>query len=234
MAAATATTVSVLQQTRTIPTIFVLVIDPVGAGFVASLRHPGANATGFTNLEPTISTKWLELLKEIAPSISRVALLFNPETAPSFEYYLNPFKAAAPSFGVEAIAASIHDKSELESVVASYAREPNGALIVIPDTFSVTHRAEIVSLATRYRIPTIYFRRLFTDAGGLLSYGFNLYEQFSDAAAYIDKVFNGEKPSDLPVQAPSKFELVINLKTANVLGLTVPPSMLTRADEVIE
>ena len=164
---------ALLQQTRTIPIIFAIVSDPVGSGFVASLPRPGGNVTGFTIMEPTMAGKWLELLKEIAPRIARVAFLFNPATAPYAEYYLNPFKAAAASFGVEAIAAPVHDTSELESVVAAQARAPNGGLIVMPDAFMIAHRAEIISLAARYRLPAVYPFRFFTELGGLLSYGNN-------------------------------------------------------------
>ena len=178
--------------------------------------------------------KWLELLKEIAPRVDRVAFLFNPATAPHFEYYLNPFKAAAASFGVEAIVAPVRDMSELESVVAAQAREPNGGLIVMPDAFLNVHRAEITSLAARYRLPAVYPYRFFTELGGLLSYGNDLLDNFRRAATYADRILKGAKPSDLPVQAPTKFELVINLKTAKALGLDVPPTLLARADEVIE
>ena len=230
----TPTTAALLQQTRTIPIIFANVADPVGSGFVASFPRPGGNVTGFTILEPTMAGKWLELLKEIAPRVNRVAFLFNPATAPYAEYYLNPFKAAAASFGVEAIVAPVRDTSELESVVAAQAREPNGGLIVMPDSFLVTHRAEITSLAARYRLPAVYPFRYFTELGGLLSYGSDLTDNYRRAATYADRILKGAKPSELPVQAPVKFELVINLKTAKALGLDVPPSLLARADEVIE
>ena len=173
--------------------------------------------------------KWLELLKEIAPRVDRVAFLFNPATAPYAEYYLNPFKAAAASFAVEAIAAPVRDTSELESVVAAQAREPNGGLIVMPDTFMIAHRAEITSLAARYRLPAVYPFRFFTELGGLLSYGNDLLDNFRRAATYADRILKGEKPSELPVQAPVKFELVINLKTAKALGLDVPPTLLSSA-----
>ena len=230
----TPTTAALLQQTRTIPIVFAIVSDPVGSGFVASFPRPGGNVTGFTNMEPTMAGKWLELLKEIAPRVARVAFLFNPATAPYAEYYLNPFKAAAASFAVEAIAAPVHDTSELETVVAAQAREPNGGLIVMPDTFTTAHRAEITSLAARYRLPAVYPFRFFAELGGLLSYGNDLVDNFRRAATYADRILKGAKPSELPVQAPVKFELVINLKTAKALGLTVPPASLARADEVIE
>ena len=178
--------------------------------------------------------KWLELLKEIAPRVNRVAFLFNPATAPYAEYYLNPFKAAAASFAVEAIAAPVRDTSELESVVAAQAREPNGGLIVMPDGFLNVHRAEITSLAARYRLPAVYPFRFFAELGGLLSYGNDLLDNFRRAATYADRILKGAKPSELPVQAPVKFELVINLKTAKALGLDVPLHLQQRADEVIE
>jgi putative ABC transport system substrate-binding protein len=227
-------TASMLKQTRTIPVVFVIVADPVGSGFVESLARPGANATGFTIMEPTIAGKWLELLKEIAPRISRAAFLFNPATTPFRDIYLSPFKAAAASLAVEAIAAPVHDTPELESVIAAHAREPNGSLIVMPDGFLNVHRAEIVSLAARYRLPTVYPWRLFAELGGLLSYGSVQGDMFRIAATYVDRILKGEKPSALPVQAPTKYELVINLKTAKALGIEVPLFFQQRADEVIE
>ena len=228
------TTAALLQQTRTIPIIFAIVADPVGSGFVASFPRPGGNVTGFTDIQPTIAGKWLELLKEIAPRVARVAFLFNPVTAPHFEYYLNPFKAAAASFAVEAIAAPVRDRSELDSVIAAQARAPNGGLIVMVDAFIVTHRAEITLLAARYGLPAVYSTRSFTELGGLLSYGTDLVNNFRLASTYADRILKGAMPSELPVQAPVKFDLLINLKTAKALGLDVPATVLARADEVIE
>ena len=227
-------TATLLQETRTIPIVFALVADPIGSGFVASFAKPGGNVTGFVTIEPTMAGKWLELLKEIAPHATRVAFLFNPATATYFEYWLNPFKAAAVSFAVEAIAAPVRDRSELESVIAEQARTPNGGLVVMPDTFTDTHRVEITSLAARYRLPAVYPYRQFTAVGGLLSYGDDLIDNFRRAPTYVDRILKGAKPSELPVQAPVKFELVINLKTAKALGLDVPPLLQQRADEVIE
>jgi len=227
-------TAALLQQTRTIPIIFANTADPVGSGFVASLPRPGGNVTGFTNMEPTMAGKWLELLKEIAPRVNRVAFLFNPATATYFEYFLNPFKAAAASFAVQAVAAPVRDTSELESVIAAQARQPNGGLIVMPDTFTTVHRAEITTLAARYRLPAVYPFRFFTELGGLLSYGSDRHDNFRRAATYVDRILKGAKPSELPVQAPVKFELVINLKTAKVLGRDVPVQLQQRADQVIE
>ena len=230
----TPVTAALLQQTRTISIVFAGVSDPVGSGFVASFPRPGGNVTGFNNMEPTMASKWLELLKEIAPRVSRVALLFNPATAPYLEYWLGPIKAAAASFAIEPIAAPVRNASELETVVAAQAREPNGGLIVMPDTFTSGHRAEIAALAARYRLPAIYPFRFFAEAGGLLSYGNDLTDDFRRAATYADRILKGEKPSELPIQLPVKFELVINLKTAKALGLDVPLQLQQRADEVIE
>jgi putative tryptophan/tyrosine transport system substrate-binding protein len=227
-------TATMLQETRTIPIVFALVADPIGSGFVASFPRPGGNVTGFVTMQPTMGGKWLELLKEIAPRVARVAALFNPATAPYAEYWLNPFKAAAASFAVQAIVAPVHDISELESVAAAQAQEPNGGLIVMPDTFMTEHRSEITSLAARYRLPAVYPYRVFAEFGGLLSYGDDLTDNFRRAASYVDRILKGEKPSELPVQAPVKFELVINLKAAKALGLDVPIHLQQRADGVIE
>jgi putative ABC transport system substrate-binding protein len=230
----TPTTAALLQQTRSIPIVFTNHSDPVGSGLVASLARPGGNVTGFTSMEDTIAGKWLELLKEIAPRVSRVAFLFNPATTPYAAYYLNPFKAAGLSFAVEAIAAPIRDTSEFEAVIAAEAREPNAGLMVMPDAFMNSHRVDITSLAARYRLPAIYAFRYFAELGGLISYGNSVRDNYRRAAAYVDRILKGERPSDLPVQAPVTFDLVINLKTAKVLGLTVPPTLLAIADEVIE
>jgi putative tryptophan/tyrosine transport system substrate-binding protein len=230
----TPATAVLLQQTRTIPIVFGLLADPIGSGFVASFPRPGGNVTGFVTMQPTMGGKWLELLKEIAPRTARVAALFNPATAPYAEYWLNPFKAAAASFAVQAIVASVYDASELESVVAAQAHEPDGGLIVMPDTFMNEHRSEITSLAARYHLPAVYPYRAFAESGGLLSYGDVLVDNFRRAASYVDRILKGEKPSELPVQAPVKFELVINLKTSKALGLDVPVHLQQRADEVIE
>jgi ABC-type uncharacterized transport system substrate-binding protein len=230
----TSTTAALLQETRTIPIVFAILADPVGSGFVASLARPGGNATGFVVMEGSLGGKWLELLKEIAPRVNRVAFLFNPATATYAKYYLNPLRAAAASFAVEATAVPVHDMSELESVIAALAREPNGGLIVPPDPFTVAHSTEIISLAARYRLPAVYPVRLFAVRGGLLSYGNDLLDNFRRAATYADRILKGEKPNELPVQAPVKFQLVINLKTAKTLGLEVPLLFQQLADEVIE
>ena len=230
----TPTTAALLQQTRTIPIVFAIASDPVGSGFVASFPRPGGNVTGFDVSEPTQAGKWVQLLKEIAPGVARVAMLFNPASAPFAEFWLNPFKAAATTFAVEAISAPVHDGSELDSVVAAQAREANSGLIAMPDTFMITYRAEITSLAARYHLPAVYPYRFFAEVGGLLSYGVDETDNFRRAATYVDRILKGAKPSELPVQAPVKFELVVNLKAATALGLTVPPAVLARADEVIE
>jgi putative tryptophan/tyrosine transport system substrate-binding protein len=225
---------AMLAQTRTIPVVFVLVADPVGSGFVASLPRPGGNATGFTPIVSSLGGKWVELLKEIAPHVTRVTLLFNPPTATFVRDYVNSFRAATASVGVEAIVAPVNDMAELQAYFATRARGLNNGLVVIPDAFTQHHLAEIVELAARYRVPAIDWSRSFTEIGGLISYGPYLIEEYRRAALYVDRILKGEKPNDLPVQAPVKFELVINLKTAKAFGLTIPQSILLRADEVIE
>ena len=229
----TPTTAALLQQTRTIPIIFTMVADPLGSGFVASFSKPGGNVTGFTTIEGSLGGKWVELLRETAPRVVRTALLFNPASAPFFEYYLKTFNAAAASFGMEAITAPVRDMPGLESVVAALARE-NGGLVVLNEDFTIAHRAEIISLAARYRLPAVYPYRFFAEIGGLLSYGVDLSDNFSRAAPYADRILKGEKPADLPAQAPIKYVLTINLKTAKALGLDVPWFLQQRADEVFE
>jgi putative ABC transport system substrate-binding protein len=230
----TPATTALLQETSTIPVIFGIVADPIGSGFVASFPRPGGNATGFAVAEPTQAGKWVELLKEIAPRVTRVAVLFNPAMATFAEFWLKPFKAAAPSFAVEVILAPVHDTSELESVIAAQAREPNSGLFVMADAFTITYRVEVTSLAARYRLPAVYGQRFFTKLGGLVSYGEDWTDNFRRAANYADRILKGEKPSELPVQGPVKFELVINRKTAKALDLTIPSSLLATADEVID
>jgi putative ABC transport system substrate-binding protein len=230
----TPTTAALLQESRTTPIIFVVVSDPVGSGFVASFARPGGNVTGLTSIEPTIAGKWLELLKQVEPRIARVAILFNPTTATYADFFLNPFKSTAASLGVEAIVAPVRNRSELEPAFATQARAPNSAIAVMTDSFTSVHRAEITSLAAQYRLPAIYPYRFFVKIGGLLSYGNDLLDNFRRAATYVDSILKGSKPSELPIQAPVKFEMAINLKTARALGLTIPPSLIARADEVIE
>jgi putative ABC transport system substrate-binding protein len=230
----TPATAAMVQATRTIPVIFVLVADPVGSGFVASLPRPGGNVTGFTPIVGSLGGKWAELVKEIAPGIAQVTLLFNPQAAPFIESYSNPFKAAAASLGMEAIIAPINEPRELETLVATRTNKPNSGLVVFPDAFTEFHRKEIVSLVVRHRVPAVNWSRSFADAGGLISYGPYLVDEHRRAAIYADRILKGEKPADLPVQAPTKYELAINLKAAKALGLTVPPALLASADDLIE
>jgi putative tryptophan/tyrosine transport system substrate-binding protein len=230
----TLTTEELLKQTRSIPILFGGVSDPVGTGLVATLRRPGGNVTGFINTEPPLAGKWVQLLKEIAPRVGRVTLLRFIGAANYTEGYLTAFKTAASSFGLEAIVASVGNTADIESVVTAQAPSPNGGLIVMPESFFVAHRADIISLAARYRVPCVYPFRAFAEQGGLLSYGNDQIDNFRRAATYADRILRGEKPGELPVQAPVKFELVINLKTANTLGLDVPLSLQQRADGLIE
>jgi putative ABC transport system substrate-binding protein len=226
--------VAALQQaTRTVPIVFANVTDPVAAGFVDSLARPGGNTTGFTLFEYGISAKWLELLKEIAPELKRVAVLRDATIATGIGQ-LAVIQAAAPSFGVEVRPVSVRDANEIERDVAAFARSPNGGLILTASTLAVVHRKLIIALAARERLPAVYSFRYFATSGGLISYGADTTDQFRRAAGYIDRILKGEKPADLPVQAPTKYELVINLKTAKALGIEVPPTLLARADDVIE
>ena len=230
----TPATAAILRYTRSIPIVFFQASDPVGSGFVASLPQPGGNVTGFIDVEASLAGKWVELLKEIAPRVARIAFLFNPATATYSDYYLSRFRAAALSFGVEAVAAPVADKSEIASVIAAQGSEPNGGLIVMPEASMGFHREEIVSQSARRRLPAVYPYRYYTGLGGLASYGIDLLDQYQRAATYVDRILKGEKPSDLPVQQPTRFELSINLKTAKMLGLEIPVTLLARADEVIE
>jgi putative ABC transport system substrate-binding protein len=235
LASGTPATAAFQQQTRTIPIVFVNVVDPVGQGFVASLPHPGGNITGFINIEAGMTGKWLELLTEIAPSVKRVAIMFNPDTAPHVRsYFLPSIEAAARSLKVELIAAPVHDDAEIEQVITSLGREPGGGLIVSPDGFMFIHRAPIISLTARSKVVTVYQFSVYVREGGLLSYGPNFGDIYRRAASYVDRILRGTKPADLPVQLPVKFEMVLNAKTAKALGLTIPASILLRADEVIE
>jgi putative ABC transport system substrate-binding protein len=229
-----ATTVGpLLQATRTVPIVFPAAVDPVGAGFVDSLARPGGNATGFINYEYGLSGKWLELLKEIAPALTRVAVLRNAAT-PSGPGQFAAIQAVAPSLRVEVNPVNVRDAGEIERAVAAFARVPNGGLIVTPGPSAQRHRELIITLAAQHKLPTVYHNRYFVADGGLVSYGADFIDQYRLAAGYVDRILKGEKPADLPVQAPTKFELAINLKTAKALGLTVPQSVLARADEVIE
>jgi putative ABC transport system substrate-binding protein len=222
------------RETRTIPIVFVQVSDPIGSGFAQSLARPSGNITGFTTDNSAQGGKWVEVLKEIAPHTMRMALLFNPETAAPPKIFMPSVQAAASSFGVQAIATPVHAKDEIEGVIAAQAINPGGGIIVTPDPFNAANRDLIIALAARYRVPAIYFNGLFADSGGLIVYGSEFADEFRQAAVYIERIIKGEQAADLPVQAPTKFELVINLKTAKALGLTVAPTLLTRADKVIE
>jgi ABC-type uncharacterized transport system substrate-binding protein len=231
----TPATAALLNETRTIPIVFVGVSDPVGSGFVASIARPGGSTTGFTNFEPSLIGKWLELLKEIAPGIVRAAVIFNPKTAPGEgAFFMAPFEPIARALNVEPMAVRVSDPAEIESTVAAIARAPDGSLIVMPDAFTTVHRQLIILLAARHALPAIYPYRYQAQDGGLLSYGVDTVDLLRRAAPYVDRILKGEKPADLPVQAPVKFELVINMRTAKVLGLTIPPTLLALADEVIE
>ena len=224
------------RETKTIPIVFVVVSDPVGSGFVASLPRPGGNITGFINVEASLSGKWIEMLKDIVPRITRAALMFNPETAPYFDYYLRPFETGAQSYAIEPIAAPIRNAADIERVIASLSDRPEPGLVVMPDVFTITQRNYdlIISLAARYRLPTIYPNRSMVAAGGLVSYGIDNVDLFRQAPTYIDRILKGARPADLPVQLPTKFELLVNLKTAKTLGVDIPATLLGRADEVIE
>jgi putative tryptophan/tyrosine transport system substrate-binding protein len=230
----TPATAEVLRQTHTIPVVFSVVSDPVGSGFVQNLPRPGGNATGFTNIESTMGGKWVELLKEIAPRTVRVALLFNPTTALPIQFYMPSIQAAALSFAIQASTAPVHDKDEIDGVIAALARDPGGGLIVAPNLFNLTNRDLIIALAARYGVPAISVDRAYAEADGLISYGSDITVSMRQAAGYIDRILKGARPADLPVQNPTRFELVINLKTAKALGLDVPPTLLAIADEVIE
>jgi putative ABC transport system substrate-binding protein len=222
-----------LQATRTVPIVFVLVPDPVGAGFVDSLARPGGNATGFVQFEYGISGKWLELLKEIAPGITRVAVLRDAAIAAG-QGQVAAIQAVAPSFGVEVTPINVRNIAEIERAIAAFARASREGLIVTASALTLFHRDLIVALAARYKLPTVYVQRHFVASGGLISYGADVVDQYRRAANYVDRILKGEKPADLPVQAPTKFELAINLKTAKTLGLEIPTTLLARADEVIE
>jgi putative ABC transport system substrate-binding protein len=222
-----------LQATRAVPIVFNNVADPVGAGFVNSLARPGGNATGFMQFEYSLSGKWLELLKQIAPGVTRVAVLRDPAISSGIGQFA-VIQSVAPSLGVEVSAVNLYDAGEIERAVTAFAGSSNGGLILTASALSVVHRDLIITLAARHKLPAVYYRRYFVTSGGLISYGYDLLDQFRRAAGYVDRILKGEKPADLPVQAPTKYELVLNLKTAKALGLDVSAQLLARADEVIE
>jgi putative ABC transport system substrate-binding protein len=223
----------IFQATRTVPVVFVIVPDPVGAGFVKSLSRPGGNATGFMMFEYSLCAKWLALLKEVAPSIKRVAVLRDPTITAGIGQFA-VIQSVAGTVGVDVIPTNIRDAAEIERDLAEFAQPTNGGLILTASALSAIHRDLIIRLAARYKLPAVYQERNYVAAGGLISYGPNFLDQYPRAAGYVDRILKGEKPSDMPVQAPTKYELVINLKTAKALGLNIPPSVLARADEVIE
>jgi putative ABC transport system substrate-binding protein len=233
LAGGTTPAVPLLQATRTVPIVFTLGVDPVGAGFVDSLARPGGNATGFMSYEFGMAGKWLELLKQIAPSVTRVAVLRDATLAAAMSLFA-AMQAVAPSLGVEVIPINMRNAAEIEQSIETFARSTNGGLIPVGSAAVVRHRELILTLAARHKLPAVYWERFFVAAGGLMSYGPDLVEQFRQAAGYVDRILKGEKPADLPVQAPTKFQLVINLKTAKALGLDVPATLLATADEVIE
>jgi putative tryptophan/tyrosine transport system substrate-binding protein len=233
LASGTVTVAPLLQATRKVPIVFVQVADPVGAGFVDSLARPGGNATGFALFEYGISGKWLELLKELAPRVTRAAVIRDPDISSGTGQF-GALQSVAPSLGMELSPINLRDIGEIERAVASFARNPNGGLIVTTSAWSVVHRDLIITLAARHRLPAVYYRRLFVTSGGLISYGPDTIDQHRQAAGYVDRILKGANPADLPVQAPTKYELVFNMKTAKALGLDVPPMLLARADEVIE
>jgi len=221
------------RLTSQIPMVFVLVADPIGSGFVETLSHPGGNITGFMNADAPMAGKWLGLIMEIAPNVRRVALIYNPRTSP-YASFLRAFDASARQIGLEAIPTPVLDADELERAIAELGKTPNSAFFVVPDVFVQVHRALIVSLAERHRLPAIYPYRFFPTSGGLLSYGFDTVIVFRQAASYVDKILRGASPADLPVQAPATFKMVVNLKAARAIGLNIPESFLVRADEIIE
>jgi putative ABC transport system substrate-binding protein len=231
----TPVTAAVHRETADIPIVFIIVSDPVGEGFVASLSHPGRNITGFINVEDTIGGKWLEMLKEVAPATSHAAMMFNPDTAPGGgSYFLPAFETAGRALDIKAAAAPVRSETEIENAIGSLAREKNGGLVVMTDSYMTVHRRDIIRLAERERLPAVYPTSISTRDGGLISYAPDYYDVFRRAAGYVDKVLRGASASELPVQVPTKFELIINLKAAKALGIDVPPTLLATADEVIE
>jgi len=234
LAKSTPVTAALREHTGAVPIVFTQVTDPVGQGLVPNLAHPGGNLTGFTSFEFSIGTKWLEALKQTAPRVTRVALVFNPQSAPYADLFLRPVEAAAPSFSVASIRAAVRDPADVDRVFDALAREPNGGLVVLPDISMINYREAVIALAARHHVPAIYPFRFFAASGGLMSYGTDVTEVFRRAATYVDRVLKGTTPGELPIQTPTKYELIINLKTAKALGLEVPPTLLARADEVIE
>jgi putative ABC transport system substrate-binding protein len=225
---------ALLAETRSIPLVFVNLSDPVGSGLVSSLARPGGNATGFTNFEFTIGGKWVQLIKQLVPRVQSIAVIFNPETAPFWEGYVRPAQAAASSLGVELITAPVHDRNQTESAIIARARATGGSIIVLPDFFTVSIREWIISLSARLQVPAVYPYRVYAVDGGLMVYGPDTTDLYRRAAFYVDRVLRGAKPADLPVEQPTRFEFLLNAKTAKALGLTIPETLLATADEVIQ
>jgi putative tryptophan/tyrosine transport system substrate-binding protein len=234
LAHSTPITAALQRESRTIPIVFAGVSDPLGSGFVASQPHPGGNITGVMQYEASVTGKWLAMLKEIAPGLDRAVFLANPKTATYYDFYLRAGEAPASSLGIEPVLTLVENAADIERAIESFARVPNGGLVLIPDTSTAVHRNLIIPLAARHRLPAVYWDRSLVAAGGLMSYGNDLVDSFRQAAAYVDRILRGDKPADLPVQAATRFETVVNLKAAKALGLTVPPGLLVAADEVIE
>jgi len=235
LAHSTPVTAALQREGSTIPIVFAAVADPIGSGFIASLARPGGNITGVAQYEASVTGKWLAMLKEIAPSLVRAAFVVNPKTATFYDYFLRAAEAVAPSLAVDVVLNPVEDAAaDVERAIESFARVPNGGLVVLPDVSNVVHRDLIIALAARHRIPAVYYQRGYVAAGGLMSYGNDFVDLFRQAASYIDRILRGDKPADLPVQAATRFETVVNLKTARAMGFTVPPGLLVAADEVIE
>jgi len=222
------------RESRTIPIVFAGLADPIGSGFIASLARPGGNITGVMQYEATVTGKWLAMLKEIAPSLVRAAFVANPKTAPFYDYYLRAGEALAPSLGIEPVPILVENAADIERAIESFTSTPNGGLVLMPDIWTIVHRDFIISLAARHKLPAVYSQRLFVAAGGLMSYGVDFVDLFRQAASYVDRILRGDNPADLPVQAATKFETMVNLRTAKALGLAMPPGLLVAADEVIE
>jgi len=234
LANSTLITAVLQQESRTVPIVFAIVADPIGSGFIASLPRPGGNITGVMLYEASITGKWLAMLKEIAPRLERAAFVMNPKTAPFYNYYLSAAESLSPTLGIKLVPSLVENITDIERTIEAFARTPNGGLILPPDSFTTIHRDLIIALAAQYSLPTVASLRVFVAAGGLMSYGTDSPDMFRQAAAYVDRILRGDKPADLPVQAPTKYETIVNLKTAKALGLIVPPGLLVAADEVIE
>jgi putative ABC transport system substrate-binding protein len=234
LAQSTPVVAALQRESRAIPIVFAGVADPIGSGFVASMPRPGGNITGLMLFEASVTGKWLAMLKEITPRLERAAFVVNPKTAPYYNYYLRAAESLSPSLGIELVPSLVENAADIERTIEAFARTPNGGLLLPPDTNTNVHRDLIIALAAKYSLPAVYWQRLFVAAGGLMSYGVDFVDLFRQAASYVDRILRGDKPSDLPVQAATKFETTVNLKTAKALGLTVPPGLLVAADEVIE